>query len=358
VIRSRQRTSRSRSILVIGLAVLSVNVSWAEESVRFAVMGDSRGIGINSVNELVLTEIVDNVLQADPPVQFVVFLGDLVDGSEDPVILADQFQLWREIVGPWYESEMIGAKVYVVPGNWDLRGPNYASLWQKAFPELPDNGPEGEKKLTYSFDVGPCHLSVISTSSPPARHLVDLDWLADDLAPSNAPIKLVFGHEPAYPAMLHIGSSLDKYPEERDRFWEILVENGVQAYFCAHEHMYDHWIKNEVHQIITGGAGAAGLGPHYLIVEADERDVTVTVYAYTGEFNDQYRLSETANVPSEDRSGRDRSPLERIPCVSVFAFLLFGCVVGCRGLSHWRNGREQPASGILTSAPSVEYERL
>lgn len=313
--------------------VLGVSLAQAE-TLRFAVMGDSRGSHGVAVNEEVLGRIVESVLAADPPVELVIFSGDLILGGDWEMTIPEQLQLWRRMVQPWYDA---GIAVYPVPGNHDLETPlTYALFWQGTFPELPDNGPPGDEKMTFSFDAGPCHFAAVNTDRPLNPHWVDLDWLADDLASSDTLFKFVIGHEPAYSAGWHVNSSLDYHPAMRDAFWQILVDNDVQAYFCGHEHIYDHWIKDGVHQIISGGAGAPGNFYHYLILDVDDEDVTVSVYTDSGELHEQYRLSETENVPNEERSNLSYNALQEFPCTALFLCILamgitgFGAITGSR----------------------------
>jgi len=319
-----------RRVVPVAFVIFVLGSLGYAETVRFAVLGDTRGSGEgDAVNESVFGDIIDDVLAADPPVQFVVILGDLVNGTGNAITMGQQFQVFRQVAAPWYESDMIGAKLYAVPGNHDLRNVfTYDTIWQTAFPELPDNGPEDEKKLVYSFDAGPVHLVVVNTSSPINNHRVDLDWLDADLAASDAPIKMVFGHDPAYPCDGHIGSSLDTYPVLRDAFWQMLVDYDVSVYFCAHEHLYDHWIKDSVHQIISGGGGAPGWFFHYLIVDADEEDATITVYKHNGQLYETYCLCETDNVASEERIASEPTIFDLLHCSLIFAVVLACGVTG------------------------------
>ncbi len=319
-----------RFTLVLALAVLTgVGAVSSAETVRFAVVGDTQGFdNADALNEQVFSKIVGEVMSADPAVEFVVQMGDKVWGTHDPAGMAEEFQQWREIAKPWYESDFLGAKVYGVPGNHDQSSSDASGeIWQAAFPELPENGPDNDKKMTYSFDMGPCHIAVVNTSKPGRGHQVDLEWLANDLANSHQPIKLVMGHEPAYPMGMHAKGSLDALPELRDQFWQLLVQNGVKAYFCGHEHTYDHWIKDNVHQIITGGGGGLGIPFHYLIVEADENDVTVSLYAESdNRQRAQYQLSDTQAVNSNDRSnGPDPLWIPKLAfCNLGFLAVMFG----------------------------------
>jgi hypothetical protein len=70
--------------------------------------------------------------------------------------------------------------------------------------------------------------------------------------------------------MRHIGDSLDKYPARRDRFWELLRDEGVLAYFCGHTHNYSAVKIDGVWQLDAGhcrGVGDPGAPSTFLIVD-------------------------------------------------------------------------------------------
>jgi hypothetical protein len=316
---------------------VSIVLVWSSfglaETVRFAVITDTQG---DPINEAVLSQAVQQIMAGNLGVQFVIVTGDLVRGSNWGPSVADQFHRWREIAGPWYGSGFQGLKVYPVPGNHDqLDFLSYQNVWRGAFPELPDNGPAGDKKMTYSFEFGPCHFAMVNTSAPTpeGNHAVNLDWLAADLAGTNKPIKLVFGHEPAYPwGGRHVGSSLDARPGLRDQFWKLLSDNKVPAYFYGHLHSYDHWIKDGVHQICVGTTGADGPTHNFLVVEANETEVTVKVYYIeTQQLYAESKLSDTAGVAQEDRvtpvvsatmDTTPTSPTDPLPCGTLLLILI------------------------------------
>jgi predicted phosphodiesterase len=325
--------------IIISLILLTVRPLSA--ATRFAVIGDTQGVtgGATAVSDTALSQIVQLVLKADPPVQFVVTAGDLILGSSNTEIRLQQLLYWRSVVDPWYTSDFLGLKVYPTAGNHDQENPvTYLDTWQAAFPELPDNGPKDAKKIVYSFDMGSCHFVVLNTSTPNIikKHTVDTDWLAQDLKNNTQPIIFVFGHEPAFPTGRHVGTSLDVRAEKRDEFWKILANYGAKVYFCGHSHLYDHWIKDGVHQIITGSGGVPSDVFNYLIVDVDNNnDVTVSVYdANDNSLMDQFDLADTQNVPHEDRPAAETNQvykfLDTSPCLF---FLVFMIALGYIGLS-------------------------
>jgi 3',5'-cyclic AMP phosphodiesterase CpdA len=307
-------------------AILGLSLcSWlCAEPVRFAVVGDTQGQTGIAVNEEGLALIVRHINDQQPPVRFVSFAGDLVSGLWNPFWQYDQYRIWKSFTQPLVDA---GIAIYPAPGNHDQPNELVSGLiWRMAFPDLPDNGRGDDLGRTYSFDSGPCHLAIVNTSNPWRNHQVDLDWLEQDLAASDRLVKAVIGHNPAFPVGPHKGSSLDAYPELRNEFWQILTRNHVKVYFCGHEHVYDHWIKDNVHQVILGGAGNV----QYAIVDADENDVRVSLFdPHTSTPVDSFLLSETENVAHEDRPAESAVPPPEFPCSVPF----FAVFIGLAGLT-------------------------
>jgi calcineurin-like phosphoesterase family protein len=312
------------------------------EAMRFAVIADTQGeLAQTSVSTERFSQIVDLVLAAEPKVEFVIQVGDLISGKLTPRSLYADWMHWRDIAKPWYESDFLGAKVYPIPGNHDqLSDAGAKDMWRYVFSDLPDNGPADDKYMTYSFEHGQCHLTGVNTSkaSLRERHLVDNDWLEADLANSTKPVQFVFGHAPAYSSQHYIVSSLDTRPDERDRFWQILKENGVSAYFCGHEHNYDVWVKDNVFQFDCG-TGGAEISPYiYLIVDvAEDNSVIVSVYnAHDNSLIDQFDLSDTTSVDNEDREDYINpifTFIDTFPCVWAIILPALLLMAGLR-LTH------------------------
>lgn len=120
-------------------------------------------------------------------------------------------------------------------------------------------GPNGIK-TSYSYDTGEMHIVVLNEyydgvgETGTDGDIVDanFDWLKSDLRASNKTYKFVVGHEPAYPNQRHIGDSLDKYPENRDRFWNLLKTERVTGYISGHDHFSHITEYDGVYQIDTG----------------------------------------------------------------------------------------------------------
>ncbi len=268
---------------------LFVGVARAQ-SFKFGFMSDSRGSD-NGVNTKVLRTLTNHMLINNPDLKFILFAGDLIDGTwDDAKENYSQLLHWKEIMSPAFESDkLIGAKVYVVPGNHEIRTRFDEDNFRKVFPDMPQNGPAGEKGLTYSFDYGGCHFVMIdndrwdygdpkdtSDDKRDWHKIKSLEWVKKDIeqAVKNG-AKRIFaaGHEMAFPVSYHIHDGLPnlgknitlplnerqiKSMAERDEFWNYLSEAKASAYFCGHEHLYAREKVKGVWQIIGGSSGAPG----------------------------------------------------------------------------------------------------
>lgn len=221
-------------------------------------MGDSRSSGGDSgVNTAILSELAEEII--NKRVDFVLFSGDLVNGYVNQAALENQLNTWRNIMQPVYDAN-IG--VYVVRGNHDVGSPAGVTAWNNIFRgkfALPDNGPSGEKNLTYSVAHKNAFIVAVDQYVRPQR--VNQAWLDSQLA-SNTKLHLfIFGHEPAFKTEHE--NCLGTYPADRDAFWAGIEKAGGRTYFCGHDHFYNHARvdndgnqANDIHQYIVGTAGA------------------------------------------------------------------------------------------------------
>jgi len=261
----------------------------------FVSMADSRGSD-NGVNDSVLTTLAGLVVAQDP--EFVVFQGDLVNGSATDATLTSQLNHWRDVMAPIYSSDMYGAKIYAGTGNHEIQGSGSEAVWQGLFSDLPANGPAGETYMTYSFDYQNAHFVMLNTDRYGSVHTLNYDWLAADLAATSANHIFVMGHEPAYPVGPHVGSSLDVYATQRDAFWQLLDDYDVGIYFTGHEHLYNHIEVDGVHQVLNGTSGAplySGYGGefyHYALITVDGLDVSVDIIDDSGALRDHFEYTQ------------------------------------------------------------------
>jgi hypothetical protein len=154
----------------------------------------------------------------------------------------------------------IDAIWYPVTGNHESE--NNMKWIRSTFHSLPyivNDGPVNCEETTYSFDYKNAHFVVLNeyyngigdkkTDGDIVPEL--LSWLKNDLDENTKPFVFVFGHEPAFSMPdehwknnRHYGDSLDKYPENRDAFWNLLEDKRVAAYICGHTHRYSHYQRD------------------------------------------------------------------------------------------------------------------
>ena len=279
---SRIRKRVPAELLCAPLLIAALTtVGFAQTPWRFIVTCDSRGRD-DGIEKTVLRELVTEIKNNN--VDFVLFPGDLVSGhsAAGPAELESELRAWVEVMRPVYDDD---AGIYVCRGNheiadaWGAYGGsgldpnnNFTTRWLEVFgndlyPEqmLPDNGPTGEKYMTYSVahkNALVVLLDQYAGLDHRAVHKVNQQWLDDQLAANTRPHVFVAGHEPAFRA-LHT-DCLDNYLTERDTFWASIRNAGGRTYFCGHDHFYDHARaddgdgdpNNDIHQYIIGTAGA------------------------------------------------------------------------------------------------------
>jgi predicted phosphodiesterase len=184
---------------------------------------------------------------------------------------------------------------YPVVGNHELPGdgkePCYGCNmdWLRSYDYGPVNlGPSGCPTTTYSFDYRNAHFVALNEycdetgdtsviTGDVSDHLYT--WLVDDLDGTDREHIFVFGHEPAYPQpdadnrrKRHMADSLNQYPAHRDRFWNLLEDEGVVAYICGHTHNYSTFYKDGVWQLDAGharGLGDTGARSTFILIHVD-----------------------------------------------------------------------------------------
>lgn len=229
-----------------------------------------------AINRPVVDKIAADLVKEAP--DLVLVAGDLVNGwtMHMSMAYADQYAQWKEAMQPVYDAKI---KVYPIRGNHD-DGPERLVLKPlpaskeppadskqrireaflntfKEYSYIPQNGPEGEERLEYSFKYKNAFFVGMDFYNGD-QHRVDLDWVSGQLKKNKKEHVFVYGHEPAF-EVIH-QDNLSFYPEERDKFWNILGAGGGRVYFCGHDHLYNRALikdesGNEIRQIIAGTGG-------------------------------------------------------------------------------------------------------
>ena len=264
------------SIAVLFAALFTANFASAAgtSQVVFCVAGDSRGTELKHaapINKNVLSKLV-RALKAEKP-QFVLFTGDLVSGySRD---LEKQLMIWRDtFMKPLLDA---GIKVYSCRGNHDKslggRSKKNAALkiWNKVFSgkfAFPKNGPKNALGVTYFVrDNNVLALILDNYKDDGYPHKVDVAWMNKIITKEKrippSPLHIfAICHEPAF-TVIH-QDCLANNKRARDDFLKSFLKAGGVAFFCGHDHLYNHskikLREGIFHQFVCGGAGAPLVG--------------------------------------------------------------------------------------------------
>ncbi len=300
---------------------------------HFATVGDCRGepsaAGATEQDLLWLqnTKVLARMIremQIEKP-QALFYNGDMIYGySSNKEKMERYYAYWRGMMACLMES---GTYVVPIPGNHEVQikiknaeGMEKKTavveneiLWRANMGDLivdldrwksithqettawnienkPKIGTDGittdQKQLSYSFDVGKSHFSMINTDPVGFDNSAPVKWLeADCKAAKKRGAKkfFIFGHKMAFTyvpeklkdAKQNKESGFDARPEVRNAFWN-LVEAYQAVYFTGHEHTYhaEQPRKNQggkAWQVIVGGGGSPFSIPKEFIEKEGER---------------------------------------------------------------------------------------
>jgi Calcineurin-like phosphoesterase len=254
------------------------------KAIRILVAGDGRAQypwverrqeDVDGINKTIAQEIERAVLAEKA--QMLLWTGDLSNvNSRDNGVFKTQLLAWRQIMEPLYQKGVI---VLPIRGNHEVLRyikdestngesiPDASRIWNEVFTgryALPPNGPDGEKNLTFYY-VYRSVLAIGLDDFETAKNAVDVNWLKSVLSTNKRPFIFAFGHEQAFASGSHPETeTLAANKPTRDQMWEALITAGARAYFCGHDHFYDHMsvFRNhgnpgpEMHQLVAGTAGA------------------------------------------------------------------------------------------------------
>jgi hypothetical protein len=182
---------------------------------------------------------------ADPDLQtMVIVMGDLIsDGDEerdwDNELFPSNYAYIREMMASLaYQSCM---------GNHEESG----LLFKKYLPY-----PFTANRY-WSFDYGPVHFAVVDQYVAYGTGSPQLSWLANDLATTDKPWKIVYLHEPGWSAGGHANNTT-----VQSVIHPLLIEHGVTFLFAGHNHYYARAVVNDIQHVTTGGGGAPLYNPN------------------------------------------------------------------------------------------------
>ena len=211
-----------------------------ESPFSFVVLGDNRGD--DSGQQPPAFREVLAAIEPEAP-SLILDSGDMVYGhTRDLDELEEQWRIYRQTVST------VRAPLFHVPGNHDLWNRASAELYQKLW------GP-----THYAFTYGNSRFIALDTESASGRlDEEQLSWLTEELKTCKLPNAFLFMHRPLFPVDGGIGSSLDAYPEQRNRLHQLFVQHRqiVRAVFSGHEHLYAFQERDGIRYYTSGGGGA------------------------------------------------------------------------------------------------------
>lgn len=285
---------------------------------RFAVLGDLyRGSRDGSTN--ILRTLLTDMKSLSPQPQFILGLGDMIDGRYG---ISSELEYFKTIVEEFYPITMF----YPAIGNHEKD----ENAFSNAFTHLPNEQLYGFKRTVYFFDYNNTRFIILNSirSGKTGTYCINAYqrlWLESVLKKSNKKFNFVMLHVPVFPTGNHHGESPDNSLEEENAFWKIIDHYNVTAVFSGHEHNYCRRlinkdsqgigipVKNSVYHIVSGGASDAltsrtknrdniVIGPlavqHYLIVDINKRNVTMQSYDLKNELIDSCCLKFCRNGSS------------------------------------------------------------
>jgi len=206
----------------------------AKEPYTFVVYGDTRTR--HDVHRRVIGELMKHGIP-----DFIIHTGDLVADGNDSSLWPIFFDIEKDLL----------SKTAFFPslGNHERNTRYFGEIFQAEAPY-------------YSFDWGNSHFIVLNSDIPnsaPSPRMRDLfwaeqtKWLEDDLAShQKADHRFVVAHHPPFTAVFRRQGE----NEHMAALIPMLEKYHVTAGLFGHDHNYQHYVKNGIHYIGTGGGGA------------------------------------------------------------------------------------------------------
>ena len=277
-------------LLPLGAGARQVTLPRVDDSLKFAVMGDS-GTGSRTQYDLAAT-MADAWGQF--PFAFVLMMGDNIYGRETPGNYEKKFER------PYKPLLDAGVLFYATLGNHDTPNQRFYKLFNM------------DGKRYYTFTKDPVQFFVLDSTY---MDRPQVDWLEGELRASRARWKIAFAHHPMYSSGGRHGSELDL----RELIEPILIRHGVDVVFAGHEHFYERIRpQNGIHYFTSGAAGklrrgnirrgdltAAGFDRDlsFMLIEIDGDRMHFQVIARKGETVDSGVIDRPPDPPADTSTG-------------------------------------------------------
>jgi 3',5'-cyclic AMP phosphodiesterase CpdA len=217
---------------------------------RFLVYGDTR------TRHDVHRRVVARILEGERP-DFALHTGDLVENGADQALWPIFFEIEHELLRH--------TAFFPSLGNHERNDKQFYEFFDMPLPY-------------YSFNWGNAHFVVMDSDianvadTPSARQAfwdTQTRWLEEDLAKNQtAAFRFVAAHHPPMSAV----SNRQGSNKEMTALMPLFEKYHVTAGLFGHDHNYQHYLKNGIHYVITGGGGAplydVDLPPKDMLIKA------------------------------------------------------------------------------------------
>ena len=287
-------------VLIISVFLINCNPpNKNDDSFSFVFFGDTRDATGDNIDHF---RGACEAISALDSIEFVVSPGDT--DPPDSVFYTLQKYISKDIV--WYpvvgnhEAETVEDMVWMRNHNKD----------GNTLQNIVNKGPLSCIETTYSFDYKNTHFIIINEYSNDScddctkGDIPDFlyNWLQDDLKKTTKENIIVFGHEPAYPLpdmenqrFRHVHDCLNQFPENRDRFVELLQEYNVLAYGVGHTHNYSIVKMNNLWHIDAAHSrGLADMGARSTFIKINVTNNQLSFQTYRLNYeNSKYEIADT-----------------------------------------------------------------
>ena len=271
---------------------------------RFVSLADSRN-NSSSIELLVgmpanFLAIMDQIRILNPQPRFVLFSGDPVYGDDDPAVLRQEWDIWKQATQRVHRN----IPIYMSPGNHESYHSGAEDMFRAVWEQPRDGGltplgnlPWNLEELAYSFDYGVVHFTSYDTNidadpldynAPPE----ETAWLDRDLQSVTPVHRVVFSHtEGANPCIFGLGASLEETSQANYLdLYTVMANHGVGAYVCGHIH---NWVGDlgimGVLEVMNGTCGSISsttfcgvVADHFTVWDVDCGRIDAVVRDETG----------------------------------------------------------------------------
>ncbi|WP_234121692.1 purple acid phosphatase family protein [Clostridium hydrogenum] len=231
---------------------------------KFLVFGDSQSGNAAVPNYAPWNKNLHAAYNANKDAKFMINMGDLVEKGQDYIHWNNWFDAASGVIDTIPDMVVQGNHETYDAADWNSTKPQYFVNQFK----VPQNGPDGYKGQTYSYNYGNAHFVVLDSQedeeAPNDNSFLQkqADWLDKDLSASTAKWNFVFFHKtPYYNKASRANVTL------KNIFDPIIEKHHVDVVFNGHDHgvsrtyamndgkYYSDYSKGTVYYV-TGRSGA------------------------------------------------------------------------------------------------------